>query len=348
MSNIIIINKIVNLHIVSIGAIFISLLLLSTFIASQGLITVQVAKAAQVNRNSDNDNVSTSVSGSSTNSIITNQNTSIGVKKVRVGDIDVAYRMFGKGDPLLLIAGAGATMDSWDPTVLRQLSENHTVIIFDNRGIGKTPSGSLTHLTISQYANDTAGLIDALHITKPVDVLGHSLGSFIAQELALTHPQKVNKLIFFASNCGTKEAIPGSPEAAADFAKLASPNLTSMQQVQIIADLLFPAKWKKEHPNYVSYLPKSIYNEYITPQTVRRQGEAVATWKGSCNRLAGINKPTLILVGTDDNVTPPANSLMLAEKIPAAWLVQINGGGHGLIYQYPDKFSKIVITFLGI
>src|SRR5919197_2432189 len=261
ISNNIIINKIVNLHIVSIGVMFISLLLLSTFIASQGLITVQVAKAAQVNRNSDNDNVSTSVSGSRTNSIITNQNTSIGVKKVRVGDIDIAYRMFGKGDPLLLIAGAGATMDSWDPTVLRQLSENHTVIIFDNRGIGKTPSGSLTHLTISQYANDTAGLIDALHITKPVDVLGHSLGSFIAQELALTHLQKVNKLILFASNCGTKEAIPGSPEAAADFAKLASPNLTSMQQVQIIADLLFPAKWKKEHPNYVSYLPKSIHNE---------------------------------------------------------------------------------------
>jgi pimeloyl-ACP methyl ester carboxylesterase len=56
--------------------------------------------------------------------------------------------------------------------------------------------------------------------------LGHSLGSFIAQELTLMHPEKVNKLILFASNCGVKDAIPGTPEVSADFAKLANPNLT--------------------------------------------------------------------------------------------------------------------------
>lgn len=338
MNNII---KTVNLNMILIAAIFISLLLLSTFIFNQRLVIIQMAKAASVNGNSKNANASTSVFSSISN--IAN-NASLGVKKVRVGDIDIAYRMFGNGNPLLLIAGAGATMDFWDPIVLKQLSENHTIIIFDNRGIGQTTSGNLKHFTISQYANDTAGLIDTLHLTKPVDVLGHSLGSFIAQELALTYPQKVNRLILFASNCGTRESIPGSPEVTADFAKLANPNLTPIQQAQIIADLLFPAKWKKEHPNFFDYLPKP--KEPITPQTVQRQAGAVATWKGSCNRLASITNPTLVLVGTDDNVTPPANSVMLTEKIPGAWLVQIKGGGHGLIYQYPDKFSKILLTFL--
>jgi pimeloyl-ACP methyl ester carboxylesterase len=175
----------------------------------------------------------------------------IPVKKVHVGDIDITYKMFGKGKPLLLIAGVGATMDAWDPIVLKQLSANHTVIIFDNRGIGQTSAGTIKSFSISQYANDTPGLIGALQIGSPVDVLGHSLGSLIAQELTLMHPDKVNKLILCASNCGGKDAIPGNPEVNVDFAKLANPNLKPTDQAPIIADLLFPQDWKKDHPNYL-------------------------------------------------------------------------------------------------
>ena len=77
------------------------------------------------------------------NSIITNslnlQN--IPAKKVHVGDIDIAYRTFGKGIPILLISGSGLVMDAWDPSILKDLSANHTVIVFDNRGVGNTTSG---------------------------------------------------------------------------------------------------------------------------------------------------------------------------------------------------------------
>jgi pimeloyl-ACP methyl ester carboxylesterase len=252
--------------------------------------------------------------------------------------------MFGKGKPLLLIAGAGATMDTWDPIVLKQLSANHTVIIFDNRGIGQTSAGTIKSFSISRYANDTAGLLDALQIGSPVDVLGHSLGSFISQELTLMHPDKVNKLILFASNCGGRDAIPGTPEVNVDFAKLANPNLTPADQASIIADLMFPHNWKKDHPNYLSYLPPP--KEPISPKTVVLQGQAVDNWKGSYNRLANIIKPTLVIVGTEDAVTPTANSIIRAQKIPGAWLVQINGGGHGLMYQYPEQFSNVLLTFL--
>ena len=95
----------------------------------------------------------------------------IQTKKVRVGDIDVAYKIFGQGEPLLLIPGFSATMDVWDPIMLYKLSSNHTIIIFDNRGIGKTTVGTKTW-SIVQFANDTGGLIDALGIKKPVDILG--------------------------------------------------------------------------------------------------------------------------------------------------------------------------------
>jgi pimeloyl-ACP methyl ester carboxylesterase len=81
-------------------------------------------------------------------------------------------------------------------------------------------------------------------------------------------------------------------------------------------------------------------------ESIQHQAEVGANWKGTCDMLSSITKPTLIITGTDDVTSPPANSLILAQKIPGAWLVQIKGGGHGAIYQYPDMFSRIVLAFL--
>ena len=134
----------------------------------------------------------------------------IPLEKVHVGDIDVAYKMFGKGDPILLIQGVGGSMDSWEPAILKELSSNHTVIIFDNRGVKNTTIGT-KQFSIQQFANDTVGLLDALKIQK-ADVLGFSMGSLIAQQLSLTHPEKVNRLLLIGSTCGGKESIPMSPE----------------------------------------------------------------------------------------------------------------------------------------
>ena len=89
----------------------------------------------------------------------------IPLEKVHVGDIDVAYKMFGKGDPIILFNGASDSMDAWDPSFLTGLSSNHTVIAFDQRGIGNSTVGSKPY-TYQQLANDTAGLLDALKIPK--------------------------------------------------------------------------------------------------------------------------------------------------------------------------------------
>ena len=85
------------------------------------------------------------------------------LKKVHVGDIDITYKMFGKGYPILLVSGAGNDMNTWDPSLLSDLSSNHTVIVFDNRGVGNTTTGNKP-FSILQFANDTAGLLDALKI----------------------------------------------------------------------------------------------------------------------------------------------------------------------------------------
>lgn len=134
----------------------------------------------------------------------------IPVKRVHVGDIDIAYKTLGKGEPILLVSGAGADMNAWDPSTLKVLSSNHTVIVFDNRGVGNTTTGSKP-FSIQQFANDTAGLLDALKIRK-ADVLGYSMGSFVVQQLTVTNPEKVNRLILVAASCGGKEGIPQSPQ----------------------------------------------------------------------------------------------------------------------------------------
>lgn len=84
----------------------------------------------------------------------------------------------------------------------------------------------------------------------------------------------------------------------------------------------------------------------VPKESIQHHNQAALGWKGTCDRLSSMNKPTLIMVGTDDIVRPPVNSLLLAQKIPGAWLVQIKGGGHGAMWQYPDKFSRVLLMFL--
>src|SRR5919204_2501261 len=123
-----------------------------------------------------------------------NAYTGANTQHVQVGDINIAYKLFGQGKPILLISGTSQTKDAWDPTLLSELvATNHTVIVFDNRGIGETTVGTKP-FSVEQFANDTAGLLDVLQIEK-ADVFGASLGSFVAQELALNYPEMVDRLI---------------------------------------------------------------------------------------------------------------------------------------------------------
>src|SRR5918995_3280485 len=267
----------------------------------------------------------------------------IETKKVKAGDIEIGYKMFGKGDPILFIPGFSMTMDMWEP-MLNKLPSNHTIILFDNRGIGQTTAGNDTAaaITIEQFANDTAALMDALEVKQPVDVLGLSLGGFIAQELALLHPEKVNRLILIASSCGGNQTIPPqiSPQ---DFKSMVSGNATK----ELFLHTLFPQDWIKNNTEYIE-------NEFIFPmgkvssENLQRQSAAAGNWSGTCERLSEISMPTLVITGTQDITSPPANSIRLAEKIPGAWLVQIEGGGHGVMFQDPEKFAEVVETFFAV
>jgi pimeloyl-ACP methyl ester carboxylesterase len=294
---------------------------------------------------------------SNTTSAVNIQN--IQLKKVHVGDIDVAYKMFGKGDPLILLNGASDNMDAWDPSLLKGLSSNHTVIVFDQRGIGNTTVGSKPY-TYQQLASDTAGLLDALKIPK-ADVMGYSLGSYLAQQLTIMYPNKVNSLVLIGSSCGGKDHTP----KPAEFLKLQSDIVNNSlhnipmthEQINSLQTASLGSGWVKLHPeslgvpaNITTFqqlkpgIPPDILNNQ---NNVGKHWEDNPNWSGACDELAKLDKPTLVITGTDDNFYQPhVNSLKIAEKIPGAWLVQIKNAGHAAPDQYPVEISKILNTFL--
>jgi pimeloyl-ACP methyl ester carboxylesterase len=281
----------------------------------------------------------------------------IPVEKVHVGDIDVGYKMFGKGDPILLIQGLGGSMNSWQPSILKELSSNHTVIIFDNRGVGNTTTGT-RQFSIQQFANDTVGLLDGLKIQK-ANVLGFSMGSFIAQQLAVTHPEKINRLLLVGSSCGGKESIPQTPENLKLAEKITSSIVNNTpigpQEMNTILSWAYGPTWFKLHPNLLETIPtnpKDLVPSNIPLNAYIQHTNAVQNWKstnwsGVCSQLTKISQPTLVLTGTEDGSIPgPTNSIIIAGKIPGAWLVQIPAAGHSVMDQYPAEIAEILNTFL--
>ena len=283
----------------------------------------------------------------------------IPAKKVHVGDIDIAYKMLGKGDPVLLFNGASDGMDAWDPSFLEGLSSNHMVIAFDTRGIGNTTTGSKPY-TYQQLANDSAGLLDALKIPK-ADVMGYSLGSYIAEQLAIMFPDKVNSLLLVASSCGGKDHTPKPPEfikLQSDIVNKSLNNVSiSHEEMKELVSASLGSGWIRLHPESLDIpanittlqqlkpgLPPEIANNQ---NNVGKHWEDNPNWSGACDELAKLAKPTLVITGTDDNMYQPhVNSLKIVEKIPGAWLVQIEDAGHAVMDQYPEEIAKILNTFL--
>ena len=281
---------------------------------------------------------------------------SIPAKKVQVGDIEIGYKLFGKGDPILLFNGGSDIMDAWDPSFLEILSSNHTVIVFDFRGLGNTTMGSKPY-TSQQLATDAAGLLDSLKIPK-ADVMGYSLGSYIAQQIAMIYPDKVNTITLVGSSCGGKDHTPKPPEFIKLQSEIVNKSLNnisiSQEEMKELVVAQAGAGWIEIHPEALENLPTDFQQlkPSLPPETMDKQNkvekewEDNSNWSGACDELAKLVKPTLVITGTDDNrYQPRVNSLKIVEKIPGAWLIQIKNAGHGVMDQYPEEMGKIMNTW---
>jgi pimeloyl-ACP methyl ester carboxylesterase len=136
------------------------------------------------------------------------------IRVARTSAGTVAYRELGSGPELLLIAGAGASMDDWPPAFVDALAAHHHVVVFDNAGVGRTAAVSApASLSITAMTSQTSALISALGLRRPA-VLGWSMGGMVAQALAVSHPAQVSRLILAASGIGTGKAVPLPPSTA--------------------------------------------------------------------------------------------------------------------------------------
>lgn len=227
-------------------------------------------------------------------------------EQIRVGDISVKYNIQGEGDPIVLINGFGNHLESWNSSFIEKLKEKHTVITFDNRGVGNTTSGSKP-FTIKQFAKDTDLFLDKINVTK-THVMGFSMGGKIAQELAL-FSDKIDKLIISSTNCG-QQITPA-------FKKVREALEASPSEIKAeLREVIYPKNWN---------LVTSNSSEVVSSKTIGLQQEAIAKWKGTCDKLKNIEQETLITVGKKDNFTPPPNAVLMAKNIKGSWLIQLDG-----------------------
>jgi pimeloyl-ACP methyl ester carboxylesterase len=254
-------------------------------------------------------------------------------------DATIAYKIYGSGEPLVMCIGYATNMDMWATKVLDELSKKFKVIIFDYRGMGYSTSSD-TSLTISGMADDVNGLLDALNISE-ANVLGWSMGGFVAQMFAINYPEKVKRLVLYATNCGDTLTVNPSQEIL-DI--LSNPDSTPEE----FLSTLFADDFLANHPEPWTLLPEG--KEPVNGEAIGMQYMAVQQWLspggGSAGHLDKLKMPVLLICGNEDKVVPFVNSDILADSISTSSLVRVNDNGHGMMYQSPELFAAYLLSFL--
>ena len=264
---------------------------------------------------------------------------------IEVNGISYAYRTFSSGSeiPLVFLQHFTGNMDNWDPLVTDGLAKNRQIIIFNNTGVastkGETPDNA------QQMANDAVAFITALGYKK-VDLLGYSLGGFIAQLIASQHAELVNKIILAGTGpqggTGYKEFRQFTNEA---FAKKGAEvylhifaNTTESSRAKMLSVL------KRLHQRGEQRDADS------SMQTIVAQTKAIVNWgntgDGKVNLLKSIKQPVLIANGNNDRMFPAINSFTLFQEIENAQLSLYPDSSHGAIFQHAELFTDQVNYFL--
>jgi pimeloyl-ACP methyl ester carboxylesterase len=262
---------------------------------------------------------------------------------VKVNDIQVYYDVEGEGFPLVMIMGLSANVDWWhiDLHWIQDLSERFKLVMFDNRGAGRTDVSDRRY-TIQLFADDTAGLLDVLGISR-AHVLGFSMGGMIAQELVLNYPDKVEKLVLCSTYCGGVKSILPSPEVLEILAADRS-MLSPEEMARMTIPLFFADDFIRKNPNVVERAIQRVLKAPISNEAFRRQLNAIGEFD-TYDRLSQIRVPTLILHGRKDVLVPPENGSILAEAILNADVVYLRNSAHGLIEEI-EKVLPVLLNFL--
>lgn len=262
---------------------------------------------------------------------------------VRANDQELYFEVHGEGDPLVLIMGIGYDSSLWMLHQVPALAREFQVVIFDNRDVGRS-AGSGGPYTIADMADDVAGLMDALGLAR-AHVLGLSMGALIAQEFAVRHGHRLDRLVLSGPDAAPARQV-FHPIAVWDWVK-ARDTGGAMFAAQQFAWLFSTAFLRnsagvQQTIEFLSSNPNPVGVEGYA-----RQAHAYLKYDPA-DRLAGIDSPTLVVVGEQDLLTPPWIAREVAAAIPRAHLEVIMGDGasHVLPLERPDDFNRLVMRFL--
>ncbi len=258
---------------------------------------------------------------------------------VRVDDINLYYDTQGEGIPLVLIMGLRRNIEWWYCQI-PSLSKYFKVIIFDNRGAGRSDKPDIEY-SIPLFADDTAGLMEALGIHN-AHILGISMGGYVAQELALKYPDKVRSLILGCTGCGGNRAVLMSEERMNKFT--ANEGLSPEEILRKDMDIYFSDRFIEAHPEKVQEFVNVSLRYYQPKEAFFRQFEACLK-HDTADRLSGIKVPVLIMAGDDDPLVPPENSRILKERMPHAQLYLFPGLRHCFFIEAGEEFNQKAIAF---
>jgi len=258
---------------------------------------------------------------------------------IKINDIRIYYEIQGEGDPLVLIMGLGGTVHAWSRQ-LPAFSQRYRTLVFDNRGAGATDKPDQEY-SIALFAQDTVRLLDSLGISR-AHLLGLSMGGMIAQEIALSYPERVACLILCCTNCGWRRSIPPAAEVLQTLTT--REGLSPEEMVRRSLPFMFSREYLENQPADVEEFVALSLREPQPEYAFKRQLAATMSFD-SWGRLGRIKSPTLVMTGKEDLLIPPQNSQILAQGIPSAQLA-ILAGGHGFFWEQAQQFNQTVLDFL--
>jgi pimeloyl-ACP methyl ester carboxylesterase len=247
------------------------------------------------------------------------------------------WRESGSGEPLLLVMGLGYSSGMWHH-VESGLARRFRVILFDNRGIGKSEAPPGPHL-IPKMAEDAVAVLDAAG-AESAFVFGLSMGGFIAQELALRYPQRVRALVLGATACGGPHVVRAKQEVQDMLQSRA--RMPAEQSIRVMIPYIYDASTPATRIEADLAVRLA---DFPDPNVYLGQLEGIRLWQ-SCDRLHNIRTPTLILHGQNDELVPPANAHLLAQHIKGSRLCLIPNASHVFTTDTPDQAVQLIAEFL--
>jgi len=255
--------------------------------------------------------------------------------------INLYYEEHGSGDPLILIMGFTVSSIGWRWNI-PAFAQDFRTIAFDNRGVGQSDKPDMPY-TMAMFADDTAGVLDGLGIDQ-AHIFGISMGGMIAQEFALRHPQRVKTLILGCTNCGGSQAVLSKDPDVLNL--LAQVESVDVQQAALVMTKVAVTPWFMQKHMDVLLQLNQLSLQHPTPQHGMVCQMRAIQGHDTYERLPRINVPTLVIIGKEDGLVPPENSVTLVQRIPNADLVILSNASHLFNIELPETTAEAVKGFI--